>query len=227
MPPCSLFISLFNSFGRTAIDIILRTRTAFRQYLEHHPSESSRRPAWWFAVLHQEACQCAVTAAVGINNFRMRDFAVRRFIKLELFGVAEMWSWLIFGVESYMWAMGIFPFVSSVWSAGCGFPAQSAKRRRTQTKADFHLFLPPFSSHSVRHRLPLLGYPLSGKSTHQLSNYKRKNYWIYKLSIYFLDLIRRAFMYRLLDDRQFRMHGLGRSSSAWPISFGRWLSAFP
>ena len=44
--PCSLFISLFNSFGRTAIDIILRTRTAFRQYLEHYPSESSRRPAW-------------------------------------------------------------------------------------------------------------------------------------------------------------------------------------
>ena len=30
----------------------------------------------------------------------------------------------------------------------------------------------------------MLGYPLSGKSTHQLSNYKRKNYWIYKLSIY-------------------------------------------
>ena len=29
------------------------------------------------AVLHQEACQCAVTAAVGINNFRMDDFAVR------------------------------------------------------------------------------------------------------------------------------------------------------
>ena len=53
-------------------------------------------------MLHQEACQCAVTAAVGINNFRMRDFAVRRFIKLELFVVAEMWSWLIFGVESYM-----------------------------------------------------------------------------------------------------------------------------
>ena len=42
------------------------------------------------AVLHQEACQCAVTAAVGINNFRMSDFAVRSFIKLELFGVAEM-----------------------------------------------------------------------------------------------------------------------------------------
>ena len=41
-------------------------------------------------VLHQEACQCAVTAAVGINDFRMRDFAVRSFIKLELFGVAEM-----------------------------------------------------------------------------------------------------------------------------------------
>ena len=42
------------------------------------------------AVLHQEACQCAVTAAVGINNFRMSDFAVRNFIKLELFGMAEM-----------------------------------------------------------------------------------------------------------------------------------------
>ena len=42
------------------------------------------------AVLHQEACQCAVTAAVGINNFRMNDFAVRSFIKLELFSVTEM-----------------------------------------------------------------------------------------------------------------------------------------
>ena len=42
------------------------------------------------AVLHQKACQCAVTAAVGVNDFRMSDFAVRSFIKLELFGVAEM-----------------------------------------------------------------------------------------------------------------------------------------
>ena len=42
------------------------------------------------AVLHQEACQCAVTAAVGVNDFRMSDFAVRSFIKLELFGMAEM-----------------------------------------------------------------------------------------------------------------------------------------
>ena len=41
-------------------------------------------------VLHQEACQCAVTAAVGVNDFRMDDFSVRSFIKLELFGVAEM-----------------------------------------------------------------------------------------------------------------------------------------
>ena len=41
-------------------------------------------------VLHQEACQCAVTAAVGINNFRMDDFTVRSFINLELFSVAEM-----------------------------------------------------------------------------------------------------------------------------------------
>ena len=43
-----------------------------------------------YTVLHQEACQCAVTAAVGINDFRMSDFAVCSFIKLELFGVAEM-----------------------------------------------------------------------------------------------------------------------------------------
>ena len=43
-----------------------------------------------YAVLHQEACQCAVTAAVGVNNFRMSDFAVRSFIKLELLGVTEM-----------------------------------------------------------------------------------------------------------------------------------------
>ena len=42
------------------------------------------------AVLHQKDCQCAVTAAVGINNLRMRDFAVRSFINLELFSVAEM-----------------------------------------------------------------------------------------------------------------------------------------
>ena len=42
------------------------------------------------AVLHQEACQCAVTAAVGVNDFLTDDFAVRSFVKLELFGVAEM-----------------------------------------------------------------------------------------------------------------------------------------
>ena len=34
------------------------------------------------AALHQEACQCAVTAAVGVNDFRMSDFAVRCFINL-------------------------------------------------------------------------------------------------------------------------------------------------
>ena len=37
-----------------------------------------------------DACQCAVTAAVGVNDFRMDNFAVCSFIKLELFGVAEM-----------------------------------------------------------------------------------------------------------------------------------------
>ena len=42
------------------------------------------------AVLHQEACQCAVTAAVGIHNFRMEDLALRSLINLELLGVTEM-----------------------------------------------------------------------------------------------------------------------------------------
>ena len=42
------------------------------------------------AVLHQEACQCAVTAAVGVNDFRMSDFAVHSFLKLELLGVTEV-----------------------------------------------------------------------------------------------------------------------------------------
>ena len=43
-----------------------------------------------YTVLHQEACQCAVTTAIGVNDFRMSDFTVRSFIKLELFGMAEM-----------------------------------------------------------------------------------------------------------------------------------------
>ena len=41
-------------------------------------------------VLHQEACQCAVTTAVGVNDFRMSDFSVHSFIKLELLCVTEM-----------------------------------------------------------------------------------------------------------------------------------------
>ena len=31
-----------------------------------------------------------MTAAVGVNDFRMSDFAVHSFIKLELLGVTEM-----------------------------------------------------------------------------------------------------------------------------------------
>ena len=41
-------------------------------------------------VLHQKACQCAMAAAVGVNDFRMNDLAIRSFIKLELLGMAEM-----------------------------------------------------------------------------------------------------------------------------------------
>ena len=84
--------------------------------------------------------------------------------------------------------MGVFPFVSSVLSAGCVFSCSVGKAAQNANKGRFFTFFPPpFSSHSARHRLPLLGYPLSGKSTRQLSNYKRKKYWLYKLSIYFSD----------------------------------------
>ena len=84
--------------------------------------------------------------------------------------------------------MGIFPFVSSVLGAGCVFSCSVSKAAQNANKGRFFtFFLPPLSNHSARHRLPLLGYPLSGKSTRQLSNYKRKKYWLYKLSIYFSD----------------------------------------
>ena len=84
--------------------------------------------------------------------------------------------------------MRIFPFVSGVWSAGCVFSCSVGKTAQNANKGRFFtFFLPPFSSHSARHRLPLLGYPLSRKSTRQWSNYKRKNYCLYKLSIYFND----------------------------------------
>ena len=67
----------------------------------------------------------------------------------------------------------------------------------------FTFFLPPFSSHSARHRLPLLGYPLSGKFTRQFSNYKRKNYWLYKLFIYFSDArFRMLFGFRPASGRE-------------------------
>ena len=69
------------------------------------------------------------------------------------------------------------------WLCDFLFSRQNGAERKQ--RPIFTFFPPPFSSHSARHRLLLLGYPLSGKSTCQLSTYKRKNYWIYKLSIYF------------------------------------------
>ena len=69
------------------------------------------------------------------------------------------------------------------WLCDFLFSRQNGAERKQ--RPIFTFFPPPFSSHSARHRLLLLGYPLSGKSMHQLSNYKRKNCWIYKLSIYF------------------------------------------
>ena len=69
------------------------------------------------------------------------------------------------------------------WLCDFLFSRQNGAERKQ--RPIFTFFPPPFSSYSARHRLLLLGYPLSGKSTRQLSTYKRKNYWIYKLSIYF------------------------------------------
>ena len=43
-----------------------------------------------YAVLHQKARQGTMAAAIGINDFRMNDLAIRSFIKLKLLGVAEM-----------------------------------------------------------------------------------------------------------------------------------------
>ena len=81
------------------------------------------------------------------------------------------------------------------------FSRQSGAERKQ--RPFFHFFMPPFSSHSARHRLPLLGYPLSGKFTRQFSNYKRKNYWLYKLFIYFSDArFRMLFGFRPASGRE-------------------------
>ena len=68
------------------------------------------------------------------------------------------------------------------WLCDFLFSRQNGAERKQ--RPIFTFFPPLFSNHSARHRLPLLGCPLSGKSTHQLSNYKRKHYWLYKLFIY-------------------------------------------
>ena len=79
------------------------------------------------AVLHQEACQCAVTAAVGINDFRMDDFAVRSFIKLELFGVAEMLKDLTVFLGNCNFHNGIsFAFFVGFFCVGSLHPAATA-----------------------------------------------------------------------------------------------------
>ena len=81
------------------------------------------------------------------------------------------------------------------------FSRQSSAERKQ--RPIFHFFMPPFSSHSARHRLPLLGYPLSRKFTRQLNNFRRKNYWLYKLSIYFSDArFRMLFGFRPASGRE-------------------------
>ena len=79
------------------------------------------------AVLHQEACQCAVTASVGINNLRVDDFAVRSFIKLELFGVAEMLENLTVFIGNCNFRNGIsFTIFIGFFCVGSLNPAETA-----------------------------------------------------------------------------------------------------
>ena len=78
-------------------------------------------------VLHQEACQCAVTAAVGINDFRMDDFAVRSFINLELFSVAEMLKNLTVFIGNCNFHNGIsFAIFVGFFCVGSQHPAAAA-----------------------------------------------------------------------------------------------------
>ena len=78
-------------------------------------------------VLHQEACQCAMTAAGGVNNFRMDDFAVRNFIKLELFGVTEMLKDLTVFLGNCNFHNGIsFAFFVGFFCVGSLHPAAAA-----------------------------------------------------------------------------------------------------
>ena len=43
-----------------------------------------------YALLHQKTCQCAVTAAICIDDFRGDDAAIRHVIELELLGVTKV-----------------------------------------------------------------------------------------------------------------------------------------
>ena len=89
------------------------------------------------AMLHQEACQRAVTAAVGINDFRMDDFAVRSFIKLELFGVAEMLKNLTVFIGNCNFHNGIsFAFFVGSFCVDSLHPAAAAAAGRLLPSAD-------------------------------------------------------------------------------------------
>ena len=79
---------------------------------------------------------------------------------------------------------GDFPVCKQRLKCWLGFLLSRQNGAERKQRPIFTFFPPLFSNHSARHRLPLLGCPLSGKSTHQLSNYKRKHYWLYKLFIY-------------------------------------------
>ena len=76
------------------------------------------------AVLHQKTRQGTMAAAVGINDFRMNDLAIRSFIKLKLLGVAEMLENLTVFISNCNFHDGIsFAFFVGFFCVGSLHPA--------------------------------------------------------------------------------------------------------
>ena len=89
------------------------------------------------AVLHQKARQGTMAAAVGINDFRMNDLAIRSFIKLKLLGVAEMLENLTIFIGDCNFHNGIsFAFFVGFFCVGSLHPAAAATVGRLLSAAD-------------------------------------------------------------------------------------------
>ena len=90
-----------------------------------------------YAVLHQKARQGTMAAAIGINDFRMNDLAIRSFIKLKLLGVAEMLENLTIFIGDCNFHNGIsFAFFVGFFCVGSLHPAAAATVGRLLSAAD-------------------------------------------------------------------------------------------